>query len=99
MEDNRNIDMGEGALQAAAGDLAAYGPTEIVRLVARAVTRDAEAFGELYLIYIDRIYRYVFSYLRDKMTAQDLTEEADQIVAILTTIVKKCRANNEKRKM
>ena len=30
---------------------------------------------------------------------QDLTDEADQIVAILTTIVKKCRANNEKRRM
>jgi RNA polymerase sigma-70 factor (ECF subfamily) len=68
--------MGDSALQAAAGDVIAYGPTEIVRLVARAVTRDAEAFGELYLIYIDRIYRYVFSYLRDKMTAQDLAEEA-----------------------
>jgi four helix bundle protein len=27
---------------------------------------------------------------------QDLTDEADQIVAILTTIVKKCRASNEK---
>jgi four helix bundle protein len=30
---------------------------------------------------------------------QALTDEADQIVAILTTIVKKCRANNEKSKM
>jgi len=30
---------------------------------------------------------------------QDLTDEADQIVAILTTIVKKCRANNEKRRL
>ncbi len=30
---------------------------------------------------------------------QDLTDEADQLVAILTAIVKKCRANNEKSKM
>ncbi len=30
---------------------------------------------------------------------QDLTDEADQLVAILTTIVKKCRANNEKLRM
>lgn len=30
---------------------------------------------------------------------QDLTDEADQLVAILTTIVKKCRANNEKSRM
>jgi hypothetical protein len=30
---------------------------------------------------------------------QDLTDEADQIVAILTTIVKKCRAGNEKKRI
>ncbi len=30
---------------------------------------------------------------------QDLTDEADQIVAILTMIVKKCRANNVKPRM
>jgi four helix bundle protein len=32
-------------------------------------------------------------------TMQDMLDEAHQIVAILTSIVKKCRATNEKRRM
>lgn len=52
-----------------------YDKSEITRLVKRAVSGDFEAFGELYSIYLDRIYRYVFYQVRDKMTAEDITEE------------------------
>jgi RNA polymerase sigma-70 factor (ECF subfamily) len=48
---------------------------EIVSLVQKAVGGDFEAFGELYSIYLDRIYRYVLYQVRDKMMAEDLTEE------------------------
>ena len=47
-----------------------------VSLVKRAASGDSEAFGELYSIYFDRIYRYVVYQVRDKMTAEDVTEEA-----------------------
>jgi len=49
--------------------------SEIVGLVERAAGGDFEAFGELYSIYLDRIYRYVFYQIMDKMTAEDVTEE------------------------
>lgn len=44
-------------------------------LVERAVAGDIEAFGELYGIYLDKIYRYVFYQVSDRTTAEDLTEE------------------------
>ncbi len=47
-----------------------------VSLVKRAASGDSEAFGELYSVYFDRIYRYVVYQLRDKMTAEDVTEES-----------------------
>ena len=50
-------------------------PSEIERLVDRAAGGNIEAFGELYSIYLDRIYRYVFYQVKDKMTAEDITEE------------------------
>ena len=49
--------------------------SEIVRLVEKAAGGNFEAFGELYSIYLDRIYRYVFYQINDKMTAEDITEE------------------------
>ena len=49
--------------------------SEIVRLVERAAGGNFEAFGKLYSIYLDRIYRYVFYQVKDKMTAEDITEE------------------------
>lgn len=52
-----------------------HNETEIARLVERAAGGDFRAFGELYSIYLDRIYRYVFYQVKDKMTAEDLTEE------------------------
>ena len=55
--------------------LITYDKSEIAGLVERAVSGDFEAFGELYSIYLDRIYRYVFYQVRDKMTAEGITEE------------------------
>jgi RNA polymerase sigma-70 factor (ECF subfamily) len=49
--------------------------SEIIRLIRKAIGGDFEAFGELYSIYLDRIYRYVFYQVKDKMTAEDITEE------------------------
>ena len=46
-----------------------------IRLVKRAIGGDFAAFGDLYGIYLDRIYRYVFYQVKDKMTAEDITEE------------------------
>ena len=44
------------------------------RLVERAKT-DADAFGTLYDRYVTRIYRYVYSRVHDRETAEDLTSE------------------------
>jgi RNA polymerase sigma-70 factor (ECF subfamily) len=49
--------------------------TELIMLVEEAASGNFEAFGELYGIYLDRIYRYVFYQVRDRMTAEDITEE------------------------
>jgi RNA polymerase sigma-70 factor (ECF subfamily) len=44
-------------------------------LVAKAVRGDYDAFGELYKKWVTGIYRYVYYMVKDKMTADDLTEE------------------------
>ena len=49
--------------------------TDSANLVKRAVSGDVQAFGEVYTIYLDRIYRYVFYQVKDKMAAEDITEE------------------------
>lgn len=49
--------------------------TEIENLVGRAASGDSEAFGELYSTYLDRIYIYVFHQVKDKTTAEDITED------------------------
>ncbi|MFC1873891.1 RNA polymerase sigma factor [Chloroflexota bacterium] len=46
-----------------------------ISLVESAVSGDSEAFGEIYSLYLDKIYRYVFYQVRDKMIAEDVTEE------------------------
>jgi len=48
---------------------------ELRRSIEGAARGDVTAFGELYSIYLDRIYRYVFYQVKDKMTAEDLTED------------------------
>ena len=49
--------------------------SEIKSLVTRATSGSFEAFGKLYHIYVEQIYRYVFYQVKDKMTAEDITEE------------------------
>jgi len=70
---NNKYREGERA-QATAGTVSGDQP-EITGLVERASGGDFEAFGELYSIYLDKIYRYVFYQVRDKMIAEDITEE------------------------
>jgi RNA polymerase sigma-70 factor (ECF subfamily) len=48
---------------------------EVRTLVEKAAAGNVEAFGELYGIYLDRIYRYVYYHVHSKETAEDLTEE------------------------
>lgn len=50
-------------------------PAEITGLIEEASGGNIKAFGELYSIYLDRIYRYIFYQVRDRMTAEDITEE------------------------
>ncbi len=45
------------------------------RLVDRAQAGDAEAFGQLYDAFIDRVYRFVFFRVTDVETAEDLTSQ------------------------
>ena len=52
-----------------------YDQSEIVKLVDKAAGGNFEAFGELYSFYLGRIYRYAFYQVKDKMTAEDITEE------------------------
>ena len=54
---------------------ATHHPAEIVKLVEKAAGGNFTAFGELYSFYLDQIYRYVFYHVRDRMTAEDITEE------------------------
>ena len=46
-----------------------------VELVKRAITGDVEAYGNIYEIYLDRIYSYVFYRVRNDMVTEDITEE------------------------
>jgi len=65
----------EGKKAQAVTGTATYNESEIAGLVERAADGDFEAFGDLYHIHIERIYRYVFYQVKDKMTAEDITEE------------------------
>jgi RNA polymerase sigma-70 factor (ECF subfamily) len=44
-------------------------------LVQRAVAGDADAFGELYSLHMDAIYRYIYYRVEDADDADDLTEQ------------------------
>ena len=43
-------------------------------LVNRALDGDAEAFGDLYELYLDEIYRYIYYRVAEQAEAEDLTE-------------------------
>ena len=49
-------------------------PTES-ELVQRAVRRDAAAFGQLYELHLDAIYRYIYYRVGNATEAEDLTEQ------------------------
>ena len=49
--------------------------SKVAQLVDEAAGGNFEAFGQLYGIYLDRIYRYAFHQVKDRMTAEDITEE------------------------
>ena len=53
----------------------AHDHSAVEKLVDKAAAGNFEAFGKLYGIYLDQIYRYVFYQVKDKMTAEDITEE------------------------
>lgn len=57
-----------------ARETSASSEEEIRRLVDLAVQRDAEAFGQLYDLYLGPIYRYLFYRLGDAAEAEDLAE-------------------------
>jgi RNA polymerase sigma-70 factor (ECF subfamily) len=44
-------------------------------LVERAISGDADAFGEIYTLHLDAIYRYVYFRVGDTNDAEDLTEQ------------------------
>ena len=54
-----------------ADDLAGCSEKALIR---RAANGDAEAFGDLYVLHLDRIYRYIFYKVGDEKRAEDLTE-------------------------
>lgn len=44
-------------------------------LVAKAKIGDKDAFGQLYSMYMEKIYRFAYFLLQDKTTAEDVTQE------------------------
>ena len=59
----------------AAVELKEYSQSEIIEFVKKGIDGSFIAFGELYSIYLDRIYRYVYYQINDKMAAEDITED------------------------
>jgi RNA polymerase sigma-70 factor (ECF subfamily) len=48
---------------------------DINRLVEKAIGGDADAFGNIYDVFIDRIYQYVYYRVRNKDDAEDITQQ------------------------
>jgi RNA polymerase sigma-70 factor (ECF subfamily) len=46
-----------------------------VLLVQRAIGRDAEAFGRLYDMHVDRVYRHIYYRVSNEQDAEDLTQQ------------------------
>jgi RNA polymerase sigma-70 factor, ECF subfamily len=47
----------------------------IAGLVRKVINGDVEAYGQLYDVCFDRIYRYIFNQVGDQMLAEDIAEE------------------------
>lgn len=61
--------------EAPAAGVASHSTYEIKGLIKKAAGGSFKAFGSLYSIYLDRIYRYIYYQVNDRMTAEDITEE------------------------
>src|SRR3989344_6525043 len=48
--------------------------SKLLQLVKRAVEGDEEAYGQLYKIYVNKIFRFVKYLLNDKELAEDITQ-------------------------
>ncbi|MFC1991122.1 RNA polymerase sigma factor [Chloroflexota bacterium] len=49
--------------------------SKVERLVIQAVNGNTDAFGDLYTIFVEKIYRYVFHHINSKTAAEDITGE------------------------
>ena len=67
-------------------------PSEIKALVKLAAGGNFQAFGNLYSIYMGRIYRYVYYQVKDKMTAEDITEE---VFVKAWKVIRSCRGRED----
>lgn len=74
MSELRNNDYQENINQPA-DNPAAGEITRVEKLVIRAVHGQTDAFGELYIIFVEKIYRYLFYHVKSKTFAEDITEE------------------------
>ncbi len=61
--------------KAPAAGVGSHSAYEIKGLIRQAAGGSFKAFGSLYSIYLDRIYRYIYYQVNDRMTAEDITEE------------------------
>ena len=49
--------------------------SKVEKLVVQAVNGNTDAFGELYIIFVEKIYRYILYHVKSKTTAEDITGE------------------------
>ena len=52
-----------------------YSTENVNPLVAKAIGGDAEAFGTIYDLFVDRIYQHVYYRVRNKDDAEDITQQ------------------------
>jgi RNA polymerase sigma-70 factor (ECF subfamily) len=76
----------------AAAEVKTYDQSEVIGLVKEAAGGNIQAFGQLYRIFLDQIYRYVFYHVNDKMTAEDITEE---VFLKAWKVIKSCRGKEK----
>ncbi|MFC2021034.1 RNA polymerase sigma factor [Chloroflexota bacterium] len=49
--------------------------SKVEKLVVQAVNGNTDAFGDLYIIFVEKIYRYVYYHINSKTAAEDITGE------------------------